>query len=231
MSGRRRIGAERHAPHRPHQGSSRRNRSAGAESHRRVPYRTRPRPDLTGSPAPSVFVQAGARATGSAAGHEVDGPAPSKPRASRERAVLDRAQDGGEEGSPMVRMGSENAGRRHPSFSVFGTNCGRSSITHCFYWLNGGEGGIRTLDGGLAHTPLAGERLQPLGHLSSRSAESIPEPLRSAKRMRRCALPGPERCRGTRGPVSQITAYPGYSADDEESSSEGEVPFSAWMRS
>ena len=30
----------------------------------------------------------------------------------------------------------------------------------------GGEGGIRTLDGLLAHTPLAGERLQPLGHLS-----------------------------------------------------------------
>ena len=30
----------------------------------------------------------------------------------------------------------------------------------------GGEGGIRTLDGLLTHTPLAGERLQPLGHLS-----------------------------------------------------------------
>ncbi len=31
---------------------------------------------------------------------------------------------------------------------------------------HGGEGGIRTLDGLLTHTPLAGERLQPLGHLS-----------------------------------------------------------------
>ena len=31
---------------------------------------------------------------------------------------------------------------------------------------NGGEGGIRTLDGLLTHTPLAGERLRPLGHLS-----------------------------------------------------------------
>src|SRR5690606_4741806 len=31
---------------------------------------------------------------------------------------------------------------------------------------NGGERGIRTLDGLLTHTPLAGERLQPLGHLS-----------------------------------------------------------------
>ena len=33
----------------------------------------------------------------------------------------------------------------------------------------GGEGGIRTLDGLLTHTPLAGERLQPLGHLSNNS--------------------------------------------------------------
>ncbi len=32
--------------------------------------------------------------------------------------------------------------------------------------LDGGEGGIRTLDRGLAYTPLAGERLQPLGHLT-----------------------------------------------------------------
>ena len=34
------------------------------------------------------------------------------------------------------------------------------------YWF-GGERGIRTLDEFLAHTPLAGERLRPLGHLSS----------------------------------------------------------------
>jgi hypothetical protein len=32
--------------------------------------------------------------------------------------------------------------------------------------LYGGERGIRTLDGLLTHTPLAGERLRPLGHLS-----------------------------------------------------------------
>ena len=31
----------------------------------------------------------------------------------------------------------------------------------------GGERGIRTLDGILSHTPLAGERLRPLGHLSN----------------------------------------------------------------
>ena len=30
----------------------------------------------------------------------------------------------------------------------------------------GGEEGIRTLDTLLTHTPLAGERLRPLGHLS-----------------------------------------------------------------
>ena len=33
-------------------------------------------------------------------------------------------------------------------------------------FLYGGERGIRTLDRGLTYTPLAGERLQPLGHLS-----------------------------------------------------------------
>jgi hypothetical protein len=32
----------------------------------------------------------------------------------------------------------------------------------------GGERGIRTLDEILSHTPLAGERLRPLGHLSKR---------------------------------------------------------------
>ena len=31
---------------------------------------------------------------------------------------------------------------------------------------NGREEGIRTLDALLTHTPLAGERLRPLGHLS-----------------------------------------------------------------
>ena len=35
------------------------------------------------------------------------------------------------------------------------------------FLLAGGERGIRTLDTRLTYTPLAGERLQPLGHLSS----------------------------------------------------------------
>ena len=43
----------------------------------------------------------------------------------------------------------------------------RYSIQLSYGRINfGGEGGIRTLDGLLTHTPLAGERLRPLGHLS-----------------------------------------------------------------
>ena len=45
---------------------------------------------------------------------------------------------------------------------------------------NGGEGGIRTLDTLLTYTPLAGERLQPLGHFSdkvkSRAYDASSEP-------------------------------------------------------
>ena len=45
----------------------------------------------------------------------------------------------------------------------------------CFYI--GGEGGIRTLEGLLTLTPLAGARLRPLGHLSGIGRRG---PLRSA---------------------------------------------------
>ena len=44
-------------------------------------------------------------------------------------------------------------------------SAGGRPIGPCALLRSGGEGGIRTLDG-LPHTPLAGERLQPLGHLS-----------------------------------------------------------------
>ena len=37
------------------------------------------------------------------------------------------------------------------------------------FCVSGGERGIRTLDTLLTYTPLAGERLQPLGHLSNSS--------------------------------------------------------------
>jgi hypothetical protein len=39
-------------------------------------------------------------------------------------------------------------------------------------FLYGGERGIRTLDRGLTYTPLAGARLQPLGHLSKNARKS-----------------------------------------------------------
>ena len=39
----------------------------------------------------------------------------------------------------------------------------------------GGEGGIRTLDGLLTHTPLAGARLRPLGHLSGLDLQAFAE--------------------------------------------------------
>ena len=39
-----------------------------------------------------------------------------------------------------------------------------------------GEGGIRTLDGGIhPHNALAGRRLQPLGHFSALGGRRIPE--------------------------------------------------------
>ncbi|CAE6932449.1 conserved protein of unknown function [Pseudomonas marincola] len=40
-------------------------------------------------------------------------------------------------------------------------------LTHPIQLNNGGEGGIRTPDTLLRCTPLAGERLRPLGHLSA----------------------------------------------------------------
>ena len=46
---------------------------------------------------------------------------------------------------------------------------------------SGGEGGIRTLDTRLTYTPLAGERLQPLGHFSG---SAKPTTKTSAKKRR-----------------------------------------------
>ena len=45
---------------------------------------------------------------------------------------------------------------------------------------SGGDEGIRTLDGLMTHTPLAGERLRPLGHVSERGSSDFglpPQPL------------------------------------------------------
>ncbi len=38
---------------------------------------------------------------------------------------------------------------------------------------SGGDEGIRTLDGLLTHTPLAGERLRPLGHVSVGASNGV----------------------------------------------------------
>ena len=46
------------------------------------------------------------------------------------------------------------------------TEKGAKGIIFCIITRTGGEGGIRTLDRGLPYTPLAGERFQPLSHLS-----------------------------------------------------------------
>ena len=48
------------------------------------------------------------------------------------------------------------------------TTCNSVNTERCYREKRkiGGERGIRTLDGLLAHTPLAGARLRPLGHLS-----------------------------------------------------------------
>ena len=46
---------------------------------------------------------------------------------------------------------------------------------HCFIFkFCGGERGIRTLEGVLALTPLAGERFRPLSHLSDMSVAVAP---------------------------------------------------------
>ena len=45
----------------------------------------------------------------------------------------------------------------------------KARYNRAFSVLTGGEGGIRTLDTLLTYTPLAGARLQPLGHFSVRS--------------------------------------------------------------
>ena len=56
---------------------------------------------------------------------------------------------------------SQNRGALH---YVLGTIC--NLCLRNIPDVNGGEEGIRTLDTLLTYTPLAGERLRPLGHLS-----------------------------------------------------------------
>ena len=60
---------------------------------------------------------------------------------------------------PLIGSASLSVFRDGDFFAGLATNCG-SDLKY------GGERGIRTLDRGLTYTPLAGARLQPLGHLS-----------------------------------------------------------------
>ena len=62
------------------------------------------------------FTQAGARER--PRGRHGFDQLPTEPRASRERAVFDRAREGGHAGFSVVGMGSENARGRHASFSL-----------------------------------------------------------------------------------------------------------------
>ena len=64
--------------------------------------------------------------------------------------------------------------RGYPLFVALAAN--RSNPTK-IYLTCGGEGGIRTLEGLLTLTPLAGARLRPLGHLSGGRNHKDPESL------------------------------------------------------
>ena len=74
----------------------------------------------------------------------------------------------GEFGTPTPQTPAHPASRAPKSFFV-GKNVGKSAFKankRRGYLTTGGDGGIRTLDALLAHTPLAGEHLRPLGHVS-----------------------------------------------------------------
>src|ERR1700690_869808 len=61
--------------------------------------------------------------------------------------------------------------RRRPSSTHLTPRHTSTELTVSDFKPIGGEGGIRTLDGLLTHTPLAGARLRPLGHLSGSGNE------------------------------------------------------------
>ena len=56
--------------------------------------------------------------------------------------------------------------QRYKSLHFCGMNCGTTFLSRCFYWIIGGEGGIRTLGTLLTYTHFPGVLLKPLGHLS-----------------------------------------------------------------
>ena len=64
---------------------------------------------------------------------------------------------------------------RHPSPPMYSERPPETDVPNIIVLPIGGEGGIRTLDGLLTHTPLAGARLRPLGHLSGQDIALIAE--------------------------------------------------------
>ena len=105
----------------------------------------------------------------------------SKPKKDPNRSFLDFGGEGGItqnslravltlRASPPKRLGAQcSAGRIGSNHRVLikPPTPSRSKKDPNRSFLNfGGEGGIRTLDTRLTYTPLAGERLQPLGHFS-----------------------------------------------------------------
>ena len=68
--------------------------------------------------------------------------------------------------------GPRPSGALRASNSAFLPNCRTSGSNPALIHINGGEGGIRTLEGLLTLTPLAGARLRPLGHLSVKTHEA-----------------------------------------------------------
>ena len=71
---------------------------------------------------------------------------------------------------PPIALRENSGARRASKGGVVGDDKWAKIKFPMFYSIllkdSGGEEGIRTLDTGLPHTPLAGERLRPLGHLS-----------------------------------------------------------------
>ena len=104
--------------------------------------------------------------------------------------------------SPSYLKGAQ---MRIRALTFCGTNRGTTTITHCFLIINGGEGGIRTLDELLTHTHFPGVLLKPLGHLSGGNWRRPDQPHPGTRvRCCRCSLPGLTgfttcRCEGTGG--------------------------------
>ena len=167
--------------------------SAAKPTDARQPRRVRLR--YAASARGECWRRSGARSTGRAAGHGFDQP----PQQKR-----------GHQGNASSSIGRRKKGRkalrwsgwaqRRPrgiiqAFHFYGTNCGTISLSHCFYLIIGGEGGIRT-PGPLRVNGFQDRRFRPLSHLSGMRA-SISDYV--SRRERRALRPRPVGERGAGG--------------------------------